>query len=537
MKQNKFLSMLFVMSLLFVACEEQEELNLTDVNHRVIVTSEQDFANTINVGGDIDLGDISRGVESRTWTLPINGSIISGGTGQTSSENVIKAVFNKAGVYDVVLNQKFKGNVFRNEDSTTPSDTRELDTTIVVTVIDSITSVLKAHRINPDGSIGAEINLADDAEHELEASNSIRLSYTAIGEPQNINWSSEGGKPKLINQKDTEDFVDMRFNKLGSWDLQYIADRFRPTDADTLFFENVIKVIPSPAPVTLDRVAEREGKINLEFSREIDDATVNAANFTVRIENNTDEMNPIVLNPTVSLASVDNDEATIVILEIDGAQIYNDDQVYISYTPGVLSTVDGKESEAITDALLTDFTPLTNIYPETEYDYGFEVRNVEDFPFLGWQGPWGDFDLAIEFDKVRSGAKSLKVSLRPNGGMIVQQNSGGSAVTFTLKAGTTYEFGYWMYIESDLTALPTDTQSADIQVYPSDWGGPNLAPTTFTSDMATGEWVYHKQVFTNGGPDREVTWLLRGFNEFHDNALVFYWDDFFLAEVPVRPTP
>ncbi|RKR14562.1 hypothetical protein CLV91_0639 [Maribacter vaceletii] len=534
MKQNKFLSMLFILTLLFVGCEEQEDLNITDVSHRVIVTSEMNFENKVIVGGDIDFGDISRGVESRTWTLPANGNIVDGGSGQTSSENVIKAKFNKAGVYDVVLNQKFKGNVFRNEDSSEPSDTRELDTTIVVTVLDSISSVLKAHRVNPDGSTGTELNLADNAEHELEASNFIRLSYTAIGEPQNINWSSDGGKPNKISHELTDDFVDMKFSKLGSWDLQYIADRFRPTDADTLFFEKLIKVIPSTAPVTLDRVAEREDLITLEFSREIDAATVNANDFAVRIENNTDEMNPIVLTPTVASVSVDKDEATIVILELDGTQLYNDDQVYVSYTPGALRTTDEVASEGFTDVLLTDFDPLINIYPNTAYDHSFESTDVSNYPYQNWGAPWDGFDISMDLETPRTGEKSLKVNLRPNGGMIVRPESGGNPITFPIETGKRYEFGYWIYIESDLTALPTGSESADIQLYAHDWSGPNLVPTTFTSDMPTGEWFYQSQIF-DAGAGRDITWLIRGFNEFHDNALVFYLDDFFLAEVPVRP--
>ncbi len=76
MKKCKFLSILFVFTLLLVSCEKQEELNLNDPNHRIIVTSEMDFENKVIVGGDIDFGDISRGVESRTWILPSNARIV-----------------------------------------------------------------------------------------------------------------------------------------------------------------------------------------------------------------------------------------------------------------------------------------------------------------------------------------------------------------------------------------------------------------------------------------------------------------------------
>ncbi|CAM3437628.1 hypothetical protein [Zobellia roscoffensis] len=532
MKPYKFLTILSVFALLVVSCEKEEELNINDVNHRIVVTSEQDFENKVIVGGHIDFGDISRGVESRTWTLPDNARVV-GEPGNTSSKDIIKGIFNKAGVYDVVLSQKFKGNVFPNDDSTEPINGRELDTTIVVTVIDSIKSVLKAFRINPDGSTGPEIDLADGAENELEASNAIRLSYTAIGEPQGVSWKSEGGKPNAINISDDSE-VDMRFNRLGSWDIEYIASRFRPTDADTLSFEKVIKVIPSTAPVTLDRVAERNDKIALEFSREMDGTTVNAADFSVRIENNRDEMNPIELSPTVTSATVDNNEATIVILELDGEQLYNDDQVFVSYTPGNLRTVDEVESEAFMDAPLTDFDPLENLYPSTAYDYGFETSTPENWAYLGWGAHWGEYDLSIGVANTRTGTKSLDINFRPNGGMIVEhRDTGGNPVVITLEEGKRYEFGYWIYVESNLSGVPSGTESSDIRVYPSNWAF-ELIPTVFTPDLPTGEWVYQKQEF-DAGFTGEISWFIRGYNEFHPQDIKFYIDDMYLAEVPVRP--
>ncbi len=532
MKKYNILSVLFILALLVFSCEKEEELNISDVNHRIIVTSEMDFQNKVIVGGHIDFGDISRGVETRTWTFPEN-SRISGEKANTSSKEVVKGVFNKAGVYDVKLSQTFKGNVFRNDDSTVPSDTKQLDTTIVITVIDSIKSVLRAYHVNPDGSVGAELDLSNGAENEIEASNSVRLTYTAIGEPEAIAWSSDGGKPATINSG-AEEEVDMRFNRLGSWDLEFIASRFRPTDADTLSFEKVIKVIPSSAPVTLDRVAEREDKIALEFSREIDGSTVDPADFTVRIENNRDEMNPILINPVISTATIDKNEANIVILDLSGEQLYNDDQVYVSYTPGKLTTVDEVESEAFTDVLLTDFDQLANLYPSTPYDYGLETSTPDNWAYLGWGGHWGEYDLDIGVVNTRTGTKSLDINFRPNGGMIVEhRDAGGNPVVITLEEGKRYEFGYWIYIESDLSGVPSGTESSDIRIYPSNWAF-ELIPTVFTPDLPTGEWVYQKQEF-DAGFTGEVSWFIRGYNEFYPQAIKFHIDDMFLAEVPVRP--
>jgi hypothetical protein len=110
MKNIKILQLIFIATLLFVGCNEEESVALIEPNHRAVVTSEMNFENTINPGGHIDFGDISRGVKSRTWTFP-EGSIatIAGEEGNTSSKDVVKGIFHQPGVYNVVLSQIFKG--------------------------------------------------------------------------------------------------------------------------------------------------------------------------------------------------------------------------------------------------------------------------------------------------------------------------------------------------------------------------------------------------------------------------------------------
>lgn len=90
MKNIGIFKLILFMALFAVACAEDESVNLVEPSHRAIVTSEMDFDNTINVGGHIDFGDISRGVESRTWTFPETVSRISGTDENTSSKDVVK---------------------------------------------------------------------------------------------------------------------------------------------------------------------------------------------------------------------------------------------------------------------------------------------------------------------------------------------------------------------------------------------------------------------------------------------------------------
>ncbi len=523
MKNYKILTLFLLISLVLTSCGEDLSVGTMDTNHRVIVTSEMNFENRVSVNGHIDFGDISRGVVSRLWTLPgdTDVAVIAKNGASTSSDDVIKGIFYKPGVYDVTLNQTFGGDVYPNEDSTEPINSRELDTTIVVTVLDSLRADLKLYYINDDGTTGAELVLADGAENELTASKSVRLTFTSVGEEDNVTWSSEGGKPS--SETTTLNEFDMRFNTLGSWDLDFRAFRDRPRDADTLSFEKLIKVIPSTDPVTLDRVFGVDGKIGLEFSRDIDPESVDPSTFSVRIENDGS-----IFMPMVSTATINADEANIVILELDNETVYNDDQVFVSYTPGTLRTSDLVDATEIINAELSGFR-LVNIYESTDFDYSFENSTIDDWPNHGWGGIWGQFNHEISSNVVRTGSNSLYIEFEPNGGMIMRHEN-----TVPIESGKEYEIGYWMYIVDGIANAPSGDASSDIRIYEVGFGIADLIPTVFSSSLPTGEWIYQSFQFKSvfGG---DATLLIRGFNENNPDTLKFYLDDMSLSEIRLRP--
>ncbi|WP_152596336.1 hypothetical protein [Algibacter lectus] len=445
MKNIGIFKLILFMALFAVACAEDESVNLVEPSHRAIVTSEMDFDNTINVGGHIDFGDISRGVESRTWTFPETVSRISGTDENTSSKDVVKGFFYEPGQHNVTLHQVFKGDVYPNEDSTVPNNSREIDTTIVVTVLGAVEASIKAHYINDDGSTGAELTLSDNAENEITASKAVRLSYTTAGEPISFVWNLPGAKP--IQIMDAAPEVDVKYSKLGSWDLQFITSRSRPGGADTINVKKFIKVIPSTEPVTLDRVFEKESqtKIGLEFSREMDPETVNKNNFSVSIET----AGGAVLSPIIRSVLVDSEEGNILVVELDNEIMYNDDVVKISYTPGDLGTLDAVASEAFTDAVLTDFIKV-NLFddPTSNVDNSFETSEVSNWPYLWWGGaPWDAYSMSFSFDQAHSGSKSMYLEFEPNGGMIIgNTDADGNNVTFPTEKGFKYEMGAWIYV-------------------------------------------------------------------------------------------
>lgn len=518
--------LVFIATISFMACDEENDIEIVEANHRVIVTSEASVENTINIGGHIDFGDISRGIESRTWTFP-EGATIVGEKGNTSSKDVIKGFFSIPGEHNVTLNQVFKGNVYPNEDSTTPIEGKVLDTTIVVTVLGPISSVLKAHYLNDDGSVGAELNMSDNAENVLTASKYIQLTYESQGEPSNFVWNLDGGKPNQITNPGGA--ADVRYNKVGSWDLQFIASRARPGGADTVNIKKFIKVIPSTEPVVVDKVTNKEVNIAIEYSREMDESSLNKNDFAVTIETTAGA----VLNPAISKVSVDAVDGNIVILELDGETIYNDDIIKVSYTPGALTTLDGVAADALTDAELV-FAQGENILKNTSVDYSFETSTAANWPYLWWGGQWGEYDFAISGDQAQDGSSSAYLEFRPNGGMIIgHRDAAGNDLTFPVESGERYEMGVWVYV-TDLGEI-NGGETPDLRFYwapGTDWGiAPNPA---LTDDFVIGEWVYSSTIvqFAESG---EVNYMIRGINNGNSLPVKLYMDNISVVKLTTRP--
>ncbi len=534
MKNLKYLKFIFIFSLLLLGCNEDESIQLIEPNHRVIVTSEMNFENTINIGEHIDFADLSRGIQSRLWTFPSEAAIIGGENGNTSSKDVVKGTFTKSGVFDVILNQTFNGNVYPNEDSTEPIQGRELDTTIVVTVLAPVEASFQMNYINEDGTTGAPLSLNDNAENEIVASKFVRITQNSNGSPTNFRWSLQGAKTEFLEVVDDPDAeTDVRYTKLGTWDLQFVAARTRPTDSDTIYIKNFIKVIPSTEPVTLDRVYEyeTETKIGLEFSREIDPATVVKEDFSVAIETNAGA----TIVPEIAGVTVDPNEGNIVIIELANEIMYNDDLVKVSYTPGTLTTLDLVASEAIIDAELTDFIKI-NLLESSAVDYSFETTTEKNWPYLGWGGRFELFDTTVSRDQARTGEKSLYIEMEPDGGMIIgntEVDDNGDPtdnINFTVEKGVTYEMGIWVYIED----LGNVTGEANIRLYwrpGTNWGiGDNF---TFSGTTPVGEWVYSSAIvsFSASG---EASYMIRGVST-NTETMKIYIDDLTLFKLTSRP--
>ncbi|SFF68304.1 hypothetical protein SAMN04488033_10469 [Salegentibacter agarivorans] len=520
MKTYQIIILLLIGTLTWSACDKEDLVNVDEPNHRVVYTSQMDFQNRIQVNDTMSFGDVSAGVISRTWTFPENGVNVIDMTTNSSTNAIVKALFTQPGEFEVDLHQVYKDNAYVDN----ILKGKELDTTIVVKVLDSIKISVQANYLNEDGSLGAALTLEDMAENELEASKSVRYSLSTIGEPEDIAWSFEGGDPSNI-ENETE--VDVKYRRMGTYNFQVVASRERPFGADTLSFTDFIKVIPSSDPVTLDAVIEEDGAIALHYSREMDPTSLRSGDFSVQIENS-----ETILNPLVANVSIDQNQGNVVLLELENEAIYNDDTVTVSYTPGILSTLDGVAADAFEGEKVV-FSG-ENVLSPTAYDYSFENSTASNWPYLGWGAPWDMYDFSISETQSQLGTKSGLVELRPYGGMIIgHRDDNGNNITFPIEADKTYEIGVWIYIEE----MGTIDESVELPSLRFFWN-PNtnwaVQGPSFDNSWPVGEWVYASTLaeFTAGG---EYRFMIRGANTKQTEGIKFYMDNISVTEARIRP--
>ncbi|WP_343854891.1 hypothetical protein, partial [Algoriphagus jejuensis] len=449
---KKYINNLLMMAavVLSQSCEDPYEgINLNEASHQVIVTSEMDFDNTVQVDGTLSFGDVSAGVVSRVWTFPEGVVDIEGSDNDlTSTEANVKTVFKVVGTHEVKLHQVFKDNAFVGLEQRG----KELDTTIVVKVLGEIKLAVSANLLNADGSLGKVLTIQDGALNEVMAGSWVRYTVQAEGEPSVYHWNLEGGDPAFSSE--LVETLDVRYKKVGEFDFGLIASRPRPQGEFVMGTIDFLKIIPSTEPVTLDGAQERNGGIALNFSREMNEATLNPADFTVTITN---KDNPIPA--TVATAALDPNEGNLVILTLDNQTIFNDDKVTVSYTAGELATADGVLASSFADVPVV--FEGENILKTTAFDYSFETSTNTDWPYQWWGAPWDKYKFNISNAQSKDGKRSGYVVMEPAGGMIIgHTDNSNKAITFPAEKGKTYEIGVWVYMEdlgnNDPAANPPD---------------------------------------------------------------------------------
>lgn len=510
----------------FTACEK-EEVDRIEPSHRAVFNSEMDFQNQVQINGSITFGDNSAGVVSRAWNFPKDAfDIINTNNDTISTSSVVQTIAKTVGTHQISLSQVYYKDAYVG----TTLKGKELDTIITIQILDSIKPVMTANFLNPDGSLGDALNLEDEALNEVEAGNIIRYSYTVTGEPKEIAYDVDGAS---IEVEDTENqYADIKYKSLGNYDFLFEASRARPAGYGAVNIKNFIKVIKSSQPVTLDKQTTVDGLVRLDFSRDMDAASIRTEQFSVRIKNG-----DYSATPNITKISVDTNENNVLVIEADET-IYDNDTIYVGYTAGTLATSDGVFSEDITDAeAIVDLSGKPNLLEGSSYDYTFETSTADNWVYLWWGGTWEKYTSEISRDMAHSGDKSFKLSMEANGGAIFGHQVAsdfGNYYTFDVEEGKSYQIGVWSYA-NNVGSTPEANNQPDLRFYTStqtDWS--ISAAHTYGSDYTTGEWVYgtSTQTFSETGA---TSFMIRGFNEFNPEAIDIYIDDISVKEINLRP--
>lgn len=459
------------------ACDDEYEAPNAGPKHSVVYSAEQSTGNQVQVFGTITFGDASAGVQLREWTVPEGiGYIVSDDSASTSDMSNIKVIFTEGGDHEVKLHQEFDGDFYVGGNVHNSA----YDTTITVTVLDYVNADITANLVNDDGSLGAALDMKDGAKNQVVASKSVRFSYVAEGGPQQLDWVFDGGAPETVTYTSaqmvdgTADETNVQYKRMGTFGVQFIASRPRPFGADTVSFTDLIEVIGSTEPVSLDGVSEDNDKVALNFSREMDASTISASNFSVVIVNGATTINPVIAS-----AALDPNEGNVILLSLEDEMLYNSDEVTVTYTPGTLSTLDGVAAGAFSEVL--DFG-ASNILA---VGGGIETGNWSQ---VDWNGPTVTTEVAeVVTDFSRTGDASLHFKAADGQFAEALNNTDAFAA---LEDGKTYRLSYWIYVTS---AAGTGSFNQVGLFLPGNWV--DQAQQT-TSIVTKDQWTYVSVEFT-----------------------------------------
>lgn len=513
----KNLGFLLAVATVFMwSCEEEYEAPTAEPNHAYITTSFGGVTNRLQINGDMTFIDLSRGVESRTWMFNAGVTDTAYNAITSSTEQSVKVRFTSTGDHQVKLSQQYAGDVYL---ANSPSGSTTYDTTITVTVIDSVRASFVAKRLI-DMSV---LTNANNAMNEVIAGREVEFTFEGTGEPTTFNWTITRGDGFVTTA--TGNPAVVKFSSLGDYAVKIAASSTLGGDEYELV--NYIKVIPSTDPVDLMKmIIDKRDEIRLTYSRDMQNPfNCDPAAFTLNVSNKGTTV-PVA----ISGFSLDPQQSNIVLIELD-QPLFNSDVVTLSYNAevGNLATIDYMDATSF-DETRVMFNNV-NIMDDNGYDVGFETTASSNWPYLWWGAPWDGYTSEITTAMAHSGTSSLLLDMKPGGGAIFShRDDAGTDVTFNVGTGL-YEVGFWVYVESLGNADTGDGWAPDFRFYPNDWSAELFYG--FPANFKVGEWVYMSAEW-NSTSARELFFFIRGYNASSTANHKMYIDDLTIFEKEVR---
>lgn len=531
----------FLLSFVLIATACKEDSIISIPSHKVLLNSTARNENRVEIGTKVSLGDISTGLATRKWTIQEGvADIIDSDNDTESTAPVLNFRFLQAGNQEITLQQVFKENAYVGVDNTVNSGEKEFTETIIFEVLKTIElSNLAATILDRDGNPETTLTIANDALNEVSAGKTVRYSFDVIGQPGTVtavsgDANSVEGSVNIDVENNTAS-IDVKYSKVKNYGVAITASRLNPVGSGSIEFTNLISVVGSVEPVSLDNTTVNNGKITLAFSREMEASTLDKNDFTVTLK---DKNNNVISSPILNVA-VQADDATLVDITLDGETVYDDDTATVTYTKGTFATTDGVLLENLTD--IEALTGGTNILEGTDYDFDFEKSGTG---LENWRrnttfcGPCVEANSAYEYStaQAKTGNQSLKLTVQQGGvAALLNTTTSGTDIEYPIVSGQSYEIGLWAYIPDTHNFGPSQI---NIRTFSNAGAGaidPGFASLILNSTTPTNTWVYGSVIASFSSDSAKLILRVRN-NVFGPvQPVEIYLDNITIKAVNLRP--
>lgn len=482
------------LTLVFFACKEDHIISIP--SHKLTLNSSENNGNKTEVGARVSLGDISTGIESRKWTIEEGvADIINADNDTESTASVLNFRFLKTGMQNITLSQVFKENAFVGVEDEVNSGKKEFEETFTFEVLEQIKlSNVEAAVLDSNGNTEKLLTLENDALNEVSAGKTVRYSFDVVGQPETIVAESEGANAvegsEIIDLENNKASIDVKYSKVKNYNVSLTASRLNPVGNGALAFTNLITIVGSTEPVTLESTSIINGKITLAFSREMEASSVNANDFSITLKNKSN----VTIPASIQNVAVQSGDATLVDLTLNGETVYDDDIATVSYTKGSFATTDGVLLESFTNQQA--ISGGGNILVGTDYDFDFEKSGTG---IENWRsnttfcGPCIAENSSYEYstEQAKTGSTSLKLNVLQGGvAALVNTTTSGVDIEYPIVSGQTYEIGLWAYVPASHNFGPSQV---NIRTFTNDGSGaldPGFPSLILNNSTPKDTWVY-----------------------------------------------
>ena len=224
-----------IVFLVIIACQKDDAIPQYNFSDALATSGDKriqrdDFAS---------FADLSKGVISRTWTIPQSASIINLEGRDPSEMDLIQVLFVEPGQFEVNLKDEFIDSAV------------ELDTTFNVTVLDYIQTNFDVISIDSDFYEETPTQIT------MYEGGTITFQDVSLGNPNRRKWTLPGGDPSSaggisIEEDDQVSTIAVNYATTGTYDVELISWRQYPEGAaDTLRIPNYINIVEAPEALQL----------------------------------------------------------------------------------------------------------------------------------------------------------------------------------------------------------------------------------------------------------------------------------------------